>query len=147
MREGGRDKLLKRLSDPALRERAKADMAKETTEWENQYLGSGGAESVMVAEVLDPKLKPYEGRTIAAIAADEKKDPRDVVIDIVLADRANAACIIAIMDEADVRAALASPLVSFGRRRTRAAGARRRGSWATTSASRKCCASRKRSAR
>ena len=114
VREGGRDKLLKRLADPATRERVKTDMATESTEWENQYLGSGGAESVMVAEVLDPKLKNYEGRTVAAIAADEKKDPRDVVIDIVLADRANAACIISIMDEKDVRAALAHPLVSFG---------------------------------
>ena len=89
-------------------------MAKETADWENQYLGSGGAEGVMVAEVLDPKLKPYEGKTVASIAAEEKKDPRDVVIDIVLADRANAGCIIAIMDEKDVRAALANPLVSFG---------------------------------
>ena len=89
-------------------------MAKDTAEWENQWLGAGGAEGVMVAEVLSPKLKGYEGRTIAAIAAEEKKDPRDVVIDIVLADRANAACIISIMDEKDVRAALAHPLVSFG---------------------------------
>ena len=114
VREGGREALLKRLAEPATRERVKADMAKETADWENQYLGSGGAEGVMVAEVLDPKLKPYEGKTIASIAAEEKKDPRDVVIDIVLADRANAGCIIAIMDEKDVRAALANPLVSFG---------------------------------
>ena len=114
MREGGREALLKRLADPAIRERVKADMAKEGTDWENQYLGAGGAEGVMVAEVLDPKLKAYEGKTIAAIAAEEKKDPRDAVIDIVLADRANAGCIISIMDEKDVRAALASPLVSFG---------------------------------
>ena len=114
VREGGREPLLKRLADPATRERVKADMAKDATDWENQWLGSGGAEGVMVAEVLDPKLKPYEGKTIASIAAEEKKDPRDVVIDIVLADRANAGCIIAIMDEKDVRAALAHPLVSFG---------------------------------
>jgi len=114
VREGGREALLKRLADAATRERVKADMAKETAEWENQWLGAGGAEGVLVAEVLDPKLKPYEGKTIAAIAAEEKKDPRDAVIDIVLADRANAGCIIAIMDEKDVRAALAHPLVSFG---------------------------------
>jgi N-acyl-D-amino-acid deacylase len=114
VREGGREALLKRLADPATRERVKADMAKEATDWENQYLGSGGAEGIMVAEVLDPKLKAYEGKTIASIAAEEKKDPRDAVIDIVLADRANAGCIIAIMDEKDVRAALAHPLVSFG---------------------------------
>jgi len=114
VREGGREALLKRLADPATRERVKADMAREATDWENQYLGSGGAEGIMVAEVLDPKLKAYEGKTIASIASAENKDPRDAVIDIVLADRANAGCIIAIMDERDVRAALAHPLVSFG---------------------------------
>jgi N-acyl-D-aspartate/D-glutamate deacylase len=89
-------------------------MARETKEWENQWLGSGGAEGVMVAEVLSEKLKPYEGKTIAAIAKAQGKDPRDVVIDLVLADRANAYCILSIMDENDVRAALAHPLVSFG---------------------------------
>jgi len=114
VREGGRDALLKRLSDPGERERARADMARETTEWENQYLGSGGPEGVMVGSVLSDKLKAYEGKTIAKIAAEEKKDPRDALIDLVLADRANASCIISIMDEKDVRAALAHPLVSFG---------------------------------
>ena len=33
--------LLKRLADPATRERVKADMAKETAEWENPWLGRG----------------------------------------------------------------------------------------------------------
>jgi len=114
VREGGREALLKRLSDPATRERAREDMARETTDWENQYLGSGGPEGVMVGSVLSDKLKAYEGKTIAKIADDEKKDPRDALIDLVLADRANASCIISIMDEKDVRAALAHPLVSFG---------------------------------
>lgn len=114
VREGGREALLKRLADPATRERAKADMAKDSTEWENQYLGSGGPEGVMVGSVLSDALKKYEGKTIAAIAAEEKKDPRDTLIDLVVADRANASCIISIMDEKDVRTALAHPLVAFG---------------------------------
>jgi dihydroorotase/N-acyl-D-amino-acid deacylase len=113
VREGGREPLLKRLSDPKTRARVKTEMDQDAKDWENQWRGAGGAPGVMVAEVLDPKLKPYEGKTIAEIAAAEKKDPRDVVIDIVVADRANAACIIAIMDEKDVRTALAHPLVSF----------------------------------
>ncbi len=114
VREGGREKLLSRLTDPATRERVKQDMAKQTTEWENQYMGAGGPDGVLVAEVLDPKLKPYEGKTISEIARAEKKDPRDAVIDIVLADRANAGCIMSIMDEKDVQTALAHPLTSFG---------------------------------
>jgi N-acyl-D-amino-acid deacylase len=114
VREGGREKLLSRLADPATRERVKQDMARQTTEWENQYMGAGGPDGVLVAEVLDPKLKPYEGKTISEIAAAEKKDPRDALIDIVLADRSNAGCIMSIMDEKDVQTALAHPLTSFG---------------------------------
>jgi N-acyl-D-amino-acid deacylase len=114
VREGGREALLKRLADPATREKVKADMERATPEWENQYAGSGGAQGIMIASVLAPELKPLEGKTIAEVAAAQKKDPRDVVIDVVVADRANTSCIISIMDEADVRAALAHPLVSFG---------------------------------
>src|SRR5437867_5008860 len=65
VREGGREKLLKRLADPPTRERVKADMARETTEWENQWLGSGGVAGVMVAEVLGAKVMRYAGATIA----------------------------------------------------------------------------------
>ncbi len=114
IREGGRDALLKRLADPAQRERAKKDMLEDSDAWSNQYLGSGGPDRVLVAAVLNTSLKKYEGKTIAQIAADEKKDPRDALIDIVIADRANTACIIFIMDENDVRTALQSPLVAFG---------------------------------
>ena len=113
VREGGREPLLKRLADRETRERVKADLATGSAEWENQYLGAGGADGVMVASVLADALKPYEGKTIAAIAAAEGKDPRDALIDIVLADRANTSCILSIMDEGDVRAALAHPLVAF----------------------------------
>ena len=114
VREGGRDALLKRLGDSATRDRVKADMDRASTEWENQYAGSGGPEGILVASVLAPALKPLEGKTLAEIAKEQKKDPRDALIDIVIADRANTSCIISIMDEADVRTALAHPLVSFG---------------------------------
>ena len=113
VREGGKEALLKRLADPPTRDRVKADMGRETTDWENQYLGAGGAEGVMVSSVLSDALKKYEGRTIARIAQDEAKDPRDALLDLVIADRANASCIISIMDEKDVRTALVHPLVAF----------------------------------
>ena len=114
IREGGRDALLKRLADPAERERAKKDMLEDSDAWSNQYLGSGGPDRVLIAAVVNPSLKRYEGKTVAQIAAEEKKDPRDALIDLVIADRANVACIIFMMDEDDVKTALKSPLVSFG---------------------------------
>jgi len=113
IREGGREKLLERLKDPALRARAKKDMATESDAWENQFHGSGGPDGILIAAVLDTKLKAYEGKTVAEAAALMKEDPADAVMDLVLQDRANTACIIFIMSEDDVRAALKHRLVAF----------------------------------
>lgn len=113
VREGGTDKLVERLRDPAVRQRVKADLAKEDPTWENQYLCAGGAKGILIASVVNPALKKYEGRFLDEIAASETKDPLDALMDIVAADRAHTANIIFIMDEADVRLALRHPLVSL----------------------------------
>jgi dihydroorotase/N-acyl-D-amino-acid deacylase len=114
-REGGADALVARLKDPAERERMKKEMADPNSPgWENQWFGSGGGDGVMVSEVLNPELKKYEGKTLTQIGAEMGKDPRDALMDIVIADHSNTACIIAIMREDDVRTALAHRLVSIG---------------------------------
>jgi N-acyl-D-aspartate/D-glutamate deacylase len=114
VREGTSDQMLARLKDPALRERIKAEMADPgTTGWENQWYGSGGGGGVMVASVLNGDLRRYEGMTLTEVGRAMGKDPRDALIDLVVADRGQTACIISIMTEEDVRAALAHPLVSI----------------------------------
>jgi len=114
VREGGTDAMLKRLSDPATRERIKAEMDDPNAKgWENQWYGSGGADGVMLSSVLSADLKKYEGMTFTAIGKARGSDPRDAVMDLVIADRGNSYVVISIMDEADVRAALAHPLVSI----------------------------------
>jgi N-acyl-D-aspartate/D-glutamate deacylase len=75
VREGGTEKLLARLQDPALRRRASGEMLRPSDTWENQYLGAGGPTGVLLTTVLNPQLKKYEGMTIAQIAAEQNKDP------------------------------------------------------------------------
>jgi dihydroorotase/N-acyl-D-amino-acid deacylase len=113
VREGGREKLLERLRDPALRERAKADMADPAAGWENQWLGASAGAGVLVSSVVERSLSRYQGKRITEIAAAEGKDPRDALVDLVLADRANSSGIHFTMSEADVRLALAHRLVAF----------------------------------
>jgi dihydroorotase/N-acyl-D-amino-acid deacylase len=114
VREGGTDKMIERLRDPALRERIKAEMDDPTvTEWENQWYGSGGAAGVMVSSVLDPALRKWEGKTLLEIGREMGKDPRDAAIDLVIADHGETSCIISIMAEQDVRTALSHPLTSI----------------------------------
>jgi dihydroorotase/N-acyl-D-amino-acid deacylase len=113
VREGGKDKLVERLQDKTLRARIKQELLADDGSWENQYLGSGGPAGVLVASVLNPELKKYEGMTIAQIAEAQSKSPEDALMDLVIADRGNSSGIIFIMNEDDVRAAMRNPLVSF----------------------------------
>jgi dihydroorotase/N-acyl-D-amino-acid deacylase len=114
-REGGLEKTLARLRDPATRERIKRDMddANATT-WENQWYGANGGDGVMLSSVLNNDLRKYEGMTLTEIAKTMGKDPRDAVIDLVIADRGESSVITAIMSEDDVRTALRHPLVGIG---------------------------------
>jgi N-acyl-D-aspartate/D-glutamate deacylase len=87
---------------------------RNATTWENQLHGSGGAEGVMISSVINPDLRKYEGKNLAEIGRAMGKDPRDAVMDLVVADRAQSNVIISIMAEDDVRAALKDPLVAVG---------------------------------
>ena len=114
-REGGLEKTLARLKDPAARERIKKDMDDaDATTWENQWYGANGGDGVMLSSVLNKDLRKYEGMTLAEIGKTMGKDPRDAVIDLVIADRGESSVITAIMSEDDVRTALKHPLVGVG---------------------------------
>jgi dihydroorotase/N-acyl-D-amino-acid deacylase len=108
-REGGREKLLARLRDPAMRARVRTDFLAENPDWND-----GGAARIMIVTVLNPELKKYEGKTLDEIARAEGRDPIDVMIDTIIADRSNTGKIAFSMNEDDVRAALRHPLVSMG---------------------------------
>ena len=112
--EGGVDKMIERLKDPVLRERAKKEMEEPSNKWENEWRGSGGPSGILITQVLNPDLAKYEGMTLEEIGKEMKKDPRDAAFDIAIADRGNTAQVISIMDEGDVRVAVSSPIVTFG---------------------------------
>ena len=113
-REGGLDKMLARLKDPAQRERIKKDMDDGNATWENQWYGAGGGDGILLTSVLNDDLRKYEGMTLAQIGKAMGKDPRDAVMDLVIADRGESSTVNAVMSEDDVRTALAHPLVGVG---------------------------------
>ena len=85
-----------------------------TAEWENEYYGAGGGPAGFSITNAGgrPELKPYEGRTLDEIAAAEGKDPRDLVLDIILAG--DAGMTVLITSEDDLRLAMQQPWVAFG---------------------------------
>ena len=89
VREGGLEKMLAAAERP----RHSASGSRRTwtirtpTTWENQWYGSGGGDGVMLSSVLNPTLRKYEGMTLTEIGKAMGKDPRDAVMDLVIADR------------------------------------------------------------
>jgi N-acyl-D-amino-acid deacylase len=112
--EGGTEKMIVRLKDPAQRARAKKEMDEPASDWENEWRGSGGAKGVMLIQVLNSDLKKYEGMNFEEIGRAMGKDPIDAAMDIAIADHGNSGQVIAIMQESDVRTAVSNPLVTYG---------------------------------
>ena len=112
--DGGLDKLLERLRDPTVRQRIKGEMDSDHPDWENLYFDSGGAAGVMVASVVNPELKQYTGKTVAQIAAEQKKDPLEALFDFVLADKGQTGALYFIASEEDLQYGLKRPWTSIG---------------------------------
>jgi len=112
--DGGTEKLLERLKDPAIRTRIKQEMATEHPNWENLYLGSGGGAGVLVSGIVNPDLKKYDGQTLAQTATAQGKDPLDALMDMVLADKAQTGALYFIASEDDLRYGLKQPWTSIG---------------------------------
>ena len=105
--------MLERLRDGSTRERLKREITTDTSEWENIYLGSGGAGGVLISSVVNRTLENLQGKRLAEIAAEQKKDSLDALFDLILADQGQTGAIYFMMSEEDLRAALRSPFVSI----------------------------------
>jgi N-acyl-D-amino-acid deacylase len=111
--EGGIEKMLARLRDPATRERIKADILKDSNDWENIYLGSGGASGVLIGSVVNKDVESLQGKRVSEIAKEQGKSELDALFDLIIADRGQTGAIYFMMSEDDLRAALKAPFVSI----------------------------------
>jgi N-acyl-D-amino-acid deacylase len=111
--EGGTEKMLARLRDPSTRRQLKQEITIDSKEWENIYLGSGGAPGVLIGSVINSGLESMQGKRLSQIAEEQGKDPLDALFDLILADHGQTGAIYFMMSEDDLRAAMRAPFVSF----------------------------------
>ncbi len=111
--DGGDARLLERLADPAARRRIRAEMESAEGSWENEWQEIPGPEAVMIGAVQNPELRPFQGKTLAEVAAAWGKEPIEALLDFLLADRAFTGVAVFGMAEPDVELALLQPWVSI----------------------------------
>ncbi len=107
----GREELLALLTDN--RDEIKEAMAKIAENWENLYF-EAGPDNIFPMVFKEERLRQYAGKSITEIAIIMNKDPRDVVIDLLLEDKTRIASVYRIMSEDNIKKKLALPYMSFG---------------------------------
>ena len=112
--DGGPEKLLARLHDPAVRARIKKELVGDHPDWENLYYDCGGGSGVMLASIEKPDLKEFEGKTVADVAKAWKKSPEDTLMDFVIADNGQTGAIYFMASEQDIKTGLEQPWTSIG---------------------------------
>ncbi len=109
--DGGDAKLVARLKDPEQRARIRKEMLTADSSWDNEWQEIPGPEAILVSVVQNPKLLPLQGKTIAQIAGEQKKDPIDTICDLLIEDPGMSVAVFA-MSEKDISLALQQPWVS-----------------------------------
>jgi len=111
---GGYAKWAERLRDPKIRARVAREMTTPTQAWENLYLAAGSPERLLLVGFKADSLKQYTGKSLAEVAKLRGTTPEQTAMDLVVKDGSRVGTIYFIIDEANIRAELAKPWVSFG---------------------------------
>ena len=113
VQEGGLDKWIERLKDPAIRKKVIADMDDPSPAWEN-LLERAGPKGALLLEFKNPKLKPLAGKTLDEVAKMRGVTPEEAAMDLVVEDGSRVGVAYFLMSEENVRREVALPWVSFG---------------------------------
>ena len=114
VQEGGQEAWVRRLKDPATRQRVKREMAAPANDWENFYVAAGSPDKIVLAGFKNEKLKPLTGKTLAEVARTRGTSPEEAAMDLVIEDNDRVDAIYFIMSEDNLRQQLKLPWVSFG---------------------------------
>ncbi len=112
--EGGREALMKRLADPAVRERLKREITTGSPGWWNIIEAAGGWDGIVLVNASNPANARFEGKNLTAIAREMGKDSADAAFDLVAQGDGRVLALYHMMSEPDIETALRFPWTSIG---------------------------------
>ena len=112
VQEGGINRWIERLQDPAVRARVAAEMKQPGQGWENLYYGAGPEKMILVG-FKNEELKQYTGKTLAQVAQLFGKSPEETAMELVARDGSRVSTVYFLMSEDNVRAQVQLPWMSF----------------------------------
>jgi N-acyl-D-amino-acid deacylase len=113
--EGGMAQMLERLKDPSLRPRLEKEITHGIPGWYNHYTAVGSDWSkIQIVSVANPAYSKYVGKRMSELIADKGKPWLDVLFQTLIENNGAVPSLYYHHVEADMRAAMKAPFVSFG---------------------------------
>ena len=112
VQDGGLEKWIERLKDPAIRTRVAAEMADPHPHWDNAF-HNAGADGTLFLSFKTERLKPLIGKTLAEVARARGKSPEETAMDLVVEDGTRVEVAYFGMREANLRREVALPWMAF----------------------------------
>lgn len=113
VQDGGLERWIERLKDPAVRARVAGEMKRPGQGWENLYRGAGPDKMILIG-FKNEAMKQYTGKTLAEMAKLWGKSPEETAMDLVVRDGSRVGTVYFLMSEENVRAQVKLPWMSFG---------------------------------
>jgi N-acyl-D-aspartate/D-glutamate deacylase len=113
--DGGREKMVERLRDPAARKRMHDEVLNGIPNWYNHYLATGdGWAGMILVSMQSDRNKPFQGKRMSELIAARGGDPVDVLFDLLVEEGGSVPTVFFHHSEPDMQLVLKQPWTSIG---------------------------------
>jgi len=113
VQEGGHEAWVRRLRDPEIRQRVRAEMRFPKGDTDVGLRSVGSAANVLLVGFRNPALRHLTGKSLADVAAMRGRSPEDTAMDLVIEDDSRVGAVFFSMSEEHVRKEIRRPWISF----------------------------------
>ena len=113
--DGGRERMLERLEDPAARKRMRDEVINGLPGWYNHYLATGdGWGGMILVSLRHERNKPFQGKRMSDLIAARGGHPAEVLFDVLLEENGSVPAVFFHHSEADMQLIMRQPWTSIG---------------------------------
>ena len=113
--DGGREKLLERLRDPAARRRMRTEILEGLPNWYNHYLATGdGWGGMLLVSLRHERNRAFQGRRMSELIASRGGDPVEVLFDVLIDENGSVPTVFFHHSEPDMQLVMRQPWTSIG---------------------------------
>jgi N-acyl-D-amino-acid deacylase len=113
--DGGREKMVERLRDPAARRRMRTEVLNGLPNWYNHYLATGdGWAGMLLVSLKSERNKPFQGKRMSELIQARGGNAADILFDVLIEEDGSVPTVFFHHSEQDMQVVMKQPWTSIG---------------------------------